>query len=450
MYNNDGDVLATLADESVAWEWAKGRVLANANPHLFERIEECYADNVERVRKEVTRLGKVAQRHGQVAPSVEFSPTRFVREVRFEERVDGELVTRKRKVTMGLMVLYCPEVLGQDDWAVVGVKVLVGGETVTQTIPGENLPDHYLRRDDARCDHCQKARRRNELVIVRHPQLDTVMQVGKQCLHEYTGISPEYALVVAAFYRATGATDPVGVRYEEDLQPWLEWVAMAVRLDGRYWSKAAADSENERRWQESSRAWTYEGSRAQHTTVDHARVLGNVATYDTQSRGRRDESLYPTDEDRSETARVRAFVAGLDPEESQYTRNLTALFRADVLLHRLEGLAASAFAAYHRAQAERQRERERATRPASAWVGPERARVVLDNCEVVGVSTHDGSYGEVYIYRFLHAGKDKITWFSSNDLSLSVGQTVKLQGTVKKCEMYRDEQQTVLTRCKVA
>lgn len=452
MHEETRALLDQLADERVAWNWAKDcqrkfgahfvRATAGTGIDISVSIEECFDSNRERITKEVARLNKIGAKYGQGQVSVEFSPTYWVREVEEEVKQDDEWVQRRRKVAMRAMVICSPSVLGQDDWTVLGVKILLGSEVIVQTLPGATVPPIFYSREDTGCDHCKTSRRRNELVIVHNPKLSDGgwRQVGKQCLLEYTGIGPDYALLKAAFHTSKPWLSVDGVRYEEDLIPWLRWVAVAVRLDGRYISKQTADREN---W-----ALGYGGPEEIQTTVNHAHSLKNSAAYDRKAAEAAGE--VPTPADDAVVERVMAYVASLDPHMSTYAMNLVALFRAEVLLPRLDGLAASAFAGYLR---EEQRVREAAERAKvqrpSEFLGEVGQKVALPKVRVERVNAFQSKYGTTHIYNFRTPEGDKVSWFSSNDMDLSLGDEVGLRGTIKKLETYRDERCTVLTRCTV-
>ena len=456
------DQIATLADEQVAWDWAKKEAAVAPlgawakGTNVSAQVEECYADNIERVTKEAQRLTRIAQKHNQPGPSVTFSPTRFVREVRFEEPNPDDPkvpIVRVRRVLMCLAVLRCPDIIGQDGWEVVAVldHLTGGGNAVVHVLPGHELPSEWWSAGPD-CDHCNVFRERNQTIIVakrgRGGHYD-FRNVGKSCLKEYTGIDPQHALALAAFYRATGMTGQQGVRHEAPLQDWLEWVAVAVRIDGRYISKATADRENV--------GADYGGGYSTSSPAYRPRIDTTVTSahsYQQMAFNRYDEAAaageVPTDQDRALVGAVRAYVATLDPAQSTYHHNLVALFRADCLLWNLHGLAASAFAGYLREQRALAEATERAAqqRP-SEYLGMPGERVELPRVKVVGLNVTEGNYGDTHIYRFRTPEGDKATWFSTNDMGLSVGQEVGLRGTVKKTEEYRGEKGTILTRCRI-
>lgn len=427
-------------DAQVAFNWAQ-TMTDGEIPGFTITALECHVDNIERVEKAQEKLAKIAQRHGQPAPVVVFSPTKYVAEYRTSEWADGEEVCRTRKVTNCQLVVIAPPVLGFGGWRLVAVKTILGDEGVVATLPGEVIPDELravFYNGGAFCAHCGTQRKRNEVFIVRNDGTNTFVQVGRQCLREYTGIDPELPLSAAAFYKATGEAN-VGSRYEEDLLPYLAWVALVVRQDGRYWSKAAADDA-------SSASYEREGSYrcvTQHSTVDS---VGHRQWAHDQDKN----EPAPTDEDRALAEAVVAYVGTLDAQMSQYAANLQAVYRAGILIWKHRGLVASAFAGYLREQ-ERMADaaRVRAQVRPSRYLGAQGDKVLRLPCRIVHVGSTDGVYGTTHIYRFVTPEGDKVTWFSSNDLDLEVGKDVLLSGTIKKLEEYRSEQQTVLTRCKI-
>jgi hypothetical protein len=349
------------------------------------------------------------------------------------------VVVRRLKVLYRLMISSTPETLGMDGWRIVAKLTHLGGDnTVISAFPGceGQCPPEYSRTGP-HCNHCRTNRRRNETFVVERE--GAFQQVGRDCLLEYMGIDPAYALALAGWYQATGLANQTD-RYEESLGEWLGWVAVAVREDGRYWSRDAADRANDTNDDRYSYGGYGAGGRKrQQTTVNTAHILYGEAINNPAA-------PRPTDADRAMVERVKEYALSLDPEASGYNANLTAVFRAGIVVEGVRALAASAFAGYLRNQ---QEQREARTQAKSAYLGAQGDKVALKGAQVVGVSEFQGNYGITLVYRFLVNGKDKATWFSSNDLDLEVGTTVNLSGTIKKLDLFRGENVTVLTRCRV-
>jgi hypothetical protein len=78
------------------------------------------------------------------------------------------------------------------NFTLVGVlETLSEGTNIVKTVPGENLPEEY-RNNSFFCDHCQTNRYRKEVVIVRNNETGEYVQLGKNCLKDYLGISLEH------------------------------------------------------------------------------------------------------------------------------------------------------------------------------------------------------------------------------------------------------------------
>ena len=63
------------------------------------------------------------------------------------------------------------------------------------------------------------------------------------------------------------------------------------------------------------------------------------------------------------------------------------------------------------------------------------------------VSDFANAYGAVRAHTMIDAEGHVFTWFATS-ARYEVGQTLTLQGTVKKHDTYKGQSQTVLTRCK--
>jgi len=70
---------------------------------------------------------------------------------------------------------------------------------------------------------------------------------------------------------------------------------------------------------------------------------------------------------------------------------------------------------------------------------------------VVFYTSLEGMYGTTHLYKFADGSGNKITWFTSNDQSLEVGDSLVVKvATIKKHDTYNGEKQTIITRAKIA
>ena len=55
----------------------------------------------------------------------------------------------------------------------------------------------------------------------------------------------------------------------------------------------------------------------------------------------------------------------------------------------------------------------------------------------------------MWIYTFRNEHGDSIVWKTSKTLPIERNQRVHVRGTIKEHSEYKDEKQTILTRCKI-
>lgn len=70
-------------------------------------------------------------------------------------------------------------------------------------------------------------------------------------------------------------------------------------------------------------------------------------------------------------------------------------------------------------------------------------------CRVTNKSTFNSTYGQTNIYNFVTDDDCLFVWFTKKELDIPMGSEVTLKGTVKELKRYRDNAQTVVTRCVV-
>jgi hypothetical protein len=421
---------ATLVD---CWQTRPGE-----EPYRVESIAVPVA-NVERLTETLAKLQRKATRLGKVAPALNWHTLDYVASRTFVvSDPAGEEPPRevRRKVLFRQCIVVAPEIRVEGWELVAAVDHLDRDNRVLRALPGHEDDMQGFANVPGRCDHCKASRRRNVTYWLegeRKAGQRQVLQVGSDCLKDFCGIDPAHAALVAAWYDAQRSCQEPGSRHEGDLEEWLGWVAVAVRLDGRYWSKADAERAN------------YDlpyGAPEQATTVKRAREVEFAATHV-------DPLLMPTPDDLALVERVKGYVATLDPAQSVYNQNLQAIFRAGIRLWKHEGLAASAFAGYLREEARAAEIRARQARPASTFLGNVGERHTVEaevtQCRDMGV----GQFGPTTLLKFVTPGGKVVSWFASGEWHLTPGETVRLVGTVKKLEEYRGERQTQLTRCRI-
>ncbi len=105
-----------------------------------------------------------------------------------------------------------------------------------------------------------------------------------------------------------------------------------------------------------------------------------------------------------------------------------------------------------RIEAEHEAERIRAMKAVSQFVGEEGQKLNLKATYQFS-AFFDTRLGwmeqRIYIHNFRDENGNAIIWKTQRGLSLEEGQEVEITGTVKAHDVYKDEKQTALIRCKI-
>lgn len=85
----------------------------------------------------------------------------------------------------------------------------------------------------------------------------------------------------------------------------------------------------------------------------------------------------------------------------------------------------------------------------SDWVGEVGKRLHDIPVTLVSIYAFEGRYGLSQVVKFVDENQNILTWFTSVEIKLEVGDSCFLSGTVKEHSEYKGERNTVLTRCKI-
>lgn len=185
------------------------------------------------IEKRIAKLARKAAKNGNPDISVSFGET-FIREVDTEYgKTDVEFVS----VTV---TGEAPRIAG---WDFLARIELLGNENLVHSVPGSDIQlDQSFRHHNGYCDHCNSARRRNDVFVLSNGSEQ--IAVGRTCLREFLGIDDPKAIIS----RAQFFEELRDARDEDDLGNFgsfgyvylpevLEYAAANIRLNG-YVSKA--------------------------------------------------------------------------------------------------------------------------------------------------------------------------------------------------------------------
>lgn len=83
----------------------------------------------------------------------------------------------------------------------------------------------------------------------------------------------------------------------------------------------------------------------------------------------------------------------------------------------------------------------------SEWIGQPKDKIEIP-VTVKSVIGYNSKFGYSKIYSFIYNNYDIITWFTSSNPNISIGDNVIMSATIKEHNEYKGEKQTVITRPK--
>jgi hypothetical protein len=314
----------------------------------------------------------------------------------------------------------------------------------------KNLPDEY-RKAGATCDHCHTKRDRNNTFVLKDVKTGDLKRVGRNCLKNFMpDVDPKNILTYAAVLEKALN---VGVGAEDmddgggsggggssskyyDASSFFVFICIAYYMTGKYISKSKARENDDT------------------STADLAMNLRFSKDSETQDEIRklwpRAEELAKKIEEWKDTKDWDA-LADQKPEMSNYFQNMKIISRSQAIQYKNAGYHASLLAVYLRDQADTERVASQKTQAANkTYLGKIGEKITFDATVKVS-KPFQSQYGTGEMYVFNDPAGNEVVYFASNDMGFEVGQTYKLQATVKNQQVskYNQQPQTIITRAKL-
>lgn len=307
------------------------------------------------------------------------------------------------------------------------------GVTV-HTAPGQELGG-YTPKGTTNCDHCGVDRNRTRLYLVRDERDGSVIQLGHSCIELYTGIAPKGLWALTFDEELDVFTEPSeGGFGHRDLGAAVDSVlayAYAHTNQGRNYMPAAGVGES---------------------TVSRVRMslFGDIARLkDDERRYYRDKAVEAAAyvDDGALLDAIKASVTET-AADSDYGRNLRVILAGESVSGRNVGILASLVKVYARKM---QIEAERkANPPAAGFIGDIKERIRNFSLNLTYVREDDGYYGKTTLFIGRTGDGHVVKWFAAGTFVFEIGDTLNLEAaTVKAHEVYKGQDQTVITRAKI-
>jgi len=292
------------------------------------------------------------------------------------------------------------------------------------------------------CEHCNKNRYRKYAVIVKNIETNEYKMVGKSCLKDFFGgsindsdlyyISNYFANIEDEFEYNSGQCRSYTEYFS--IVNYLSWVNACIKYYGFYKNKEHAD---------------------QYETETTASESYN-AMFPVITKYYKEPNFKPNEEDINLVTKVITWAKNLDEENktlNDYLYNINLLTKEEKMEYKNIALAASILPTYFKTmeriekQQKQEKEKEKQT---SNYVGNIGDKITNVDVTYIKGFSFDSMYGTQYIHKFKDEIGNIFIWKSNNSLfDVKEDERVKISGRIKEHSIYRDEKQTVLTRCKV-
>lgn len=424
---------------------------SEATPKM-EVMAQKFTVNVSRVDEMVAKLQKLAARAQRLGVGViawEVGPERL-QEYEHEDRDTEKVETRQMLVQDVVVVGQTPRYQG---WTFVAKIDHEEGGNLVHVMKDQVLPDQYKNLAPY-CIHCNSKRKRTSTFMLQSDE-GKVVQVGSSCLRDFLGYGnpaawAEYATMMDQLWEE-GWTAARGGPQEADeafaLEPYLWFVFEAVQELGFVASKGGEKGEPP--------TWKVASQTCQEWL-----------------KANKDPKKEPKAEIKSEVAEALAWIRSATPD-SDYIANLQVAAKGTFVKRKTRGLLASLPKAWqHHIESGNRQKPAGQFQPSRAFVGTIGEKTLLELRFERTASFQVPSYGyynrgetTMYMHVFRDKDDNAVVWKSSHrrlpapDQRDGVwfkgsfrddpnpGDPITLECTIKDHSFYRDEHQTIVTRC---
>ncbi|MEM8515133.1 hypothetical protein RCH14_004493 [Massilia sp. MP_M2] len=323
--------------------------------------------------------------------------------------------------------------LGQ--WQVVGKLEAIEGGNLTFSVT-QDEEDRAVVRDSAehpiQCDHCKTKRKRKDGFILRDENNDKYMQVGGNCLEDFTGIDPGAALFLARmhtmFNMASDELDEFASSGRVNAVETDRYLAAVSFLTSHYGFVSASKA------RETGMTATYED----------ARQLGHMLQQSPKLM-----AMYVDERERHMeiASTVREWMAN-KPADNDFDRNAKLLLARDAISTDRKHLA---FAAATVATYNRHVGKQAEAKQPSEHVGQkgEKMERILRIDRIIDINT---AFGVSRLVMMTDEAGNKFKWKTGAcpyDISKGEGKSMVAAFKVKEHDDYKGVAQTAVTHLKV-
>ena len=339
-----------------------------------------------------------------------------------------------------------------DGWTALGLVQRKDG--IVQCYFSESSLIKEYSKTDFHCDHCKKHVHRNSVVVLEHENGERKV-VGTSCVEEFTcGLSGNLVAAVA----------DLSFALENDCERIAKMLDTQKCFDGD--DVFDIDAEWSREMNEFLGRCGVQGYDVKKIVACAANIIScngfkssqdDEATWKSIPECYDRYSKYVTKDDEAEAQKAIDWINSMSEDEftqSSYLFNLHQITNDGYCTMRHFGLLASLIPSYKKSESKRIQSE---TKAISNYVGNVGDKFSLSLTYIKTIS-YETQYG-IGCFHFFRDNQGNIFKWSTQKVmefyikddgyhTLDYGDTIKISGTIKEHDEYKNEKQTVITRCK--
>jgi hypothetical protein len=310
------------------------------------------------------------------------------------------------------------ETLKYKGWEFVGVAQFVQDQVILSHFSDE-VQIQASEIKAGHCDQCQTNRQRGKVIFVKNAE-GKLNQVGSTCVKDFLGWDFYASALVTEedFEKAFGGFSG-GNRGAIGTLGLLAYAIKAVEKVGYVKSHEAGTS-----------------------TKDL--VVGVLKGYNDQKEFWKKNKIGEVTDVEFKKAEALIEWAKNFEGDSAYAQNVRAVANLEYQQEQSYGIAVSIVKAQNNQKEKQAVEKIEFKKEQYAETG---SKIEVE-VEVVGSNTFESAYGLTTLFTFINQGGYQFKWFSSSGANVEIGDKIKIKGTVKGSDEYKDSFSTLLTRCK--
>lgn len=306
-----------------------------------------------------------------------------------------------------------------------------------------DIPEKYKSGDYKVCEHCKSTRNRKVLYVLKNNRNNKWKQVGASCLAEFTrGLDAEYAANFVSIFDTLSKFDfEVPQKTVKKYYPLTAYLSYCVECISKFgWTRSGQG------YSTADRAWEYFLLKEYGISY----LIEFKDTVEAQMNAVDFKAMTP--ENIAQATSILNFIRHMEAD-SDYTISLKSIFSSDYFLTKYRNFVASSvkyFQSYLKLSQDKSNLSDANRQESkSSHIGNIGDKITCKISDISCLSSWDGAYGKMVMYKIIDDSGNVIIWETSKILDLSdLSLYNEVSFVVKSHSEFREVLQTEVMRCK--